>query len=219
MHLAWNRDLTGYITSINAPLNNTGETPLLRHCINEGVGFCKDTMQTLLDMGADIQARDNRSMTCLHICFLNLNLHGNISREFEVIRLLLERGADPRAANIWGITVSHYAYRHGDVDYGSYSGDLWDSALQSCEYNIAEFRAKYPRKEKYTKKYRRKDFKLLWRGREHLCPYWSKSSWSSPYDHEANLHGLVTESEGSEEWETVSETTDDLESDDGGAAI
>lgn len=66
---------------------------------------------------------------------------------------------------------------------GSYSGDLWDVALDTCGYSISNFRKGSPRKAFYTAKYSRRDFEKLWEGREDRCPYWDDEEWHSPEDH------------------------------------
>ena len=62
---------------------------------------------------------------------------------------------------------------------GSWRGDLFDVVLQSCGYNIYEFRKEYPRTGLYTNEYSRRDFEILWEGIEHLCPYWDDTDWPS----------------------------------------
>ncbi|RYP46536.1 hypothetical protein DL768_007283 [Monosporascus sp. mg162] len=107
--------------------------------------------------------------------------------------------ADPRATDFNGNTVSDYAYKPWIVErwpagLGSYHGDLWDSVLQSCG---------------------RSDFESLWRGREHLCPYWDDSPWpplgEGEFDHSIE--------ELSEDSDSRQESSEDSDTDGGGAMI
>ncbi|KAI2468980.1 ankyrin [Annulohypoxylon bovei var. microspora] len=173
----------------------------------------EEIIRTIHDFGANVIAHDSKLRTCLHLCFVNLHYFVIGQTTFEVIKLLIGRGADPRAVDKNGNTVSDYAFHPGihipNVDYelyGSYSGDLWDSALQSCGLDIAKFRTEdYPRKAQYTELYSRKDFERLWQGREHLCPYWEDSPWPQPRVYSADSSDSDMDLEDLEDCESGSE--------------
>ncbi|KAI0530050.1 hypothetical protein GGR58DRAFT_268391 [Xylaria digitata] len=94
----------------------------------------------------------------------------------------IQHRADVYCANKYGVTASKLAYAEESCydierDTGSYRVDLWDAVLHACGYNISEFRTACPRRARYTELYTRKDFELLWKDREHLCPYWEDNEW------------------------------------------
>lgn len=88
------------------------------------------------------------------------------------------------ATDYYGRSVSHIAYSESCWDrykgLGTYRGDLWDAVLDACNYDISKFRSEYPRKEQYGENYSRQDFELLWKGREHRCPYLGDVEWLGP---------------------------------------
>ncbi|CZR37767.1 uncharacterized protein FPRO_07042 [Fusarium proliferatum ET1] len=63
-------------------------------------------------------------------------------------------------------------------------GDLWDSVLDICGYDVSKFRRNYPRKASYKNGYSREIFEELWRGSEDRCPYWNDDPWPE-FSHEA----------------------------------
>ncbi|KAK8108967.1 hypothetical protein PG984_014768 [Apiospora sp. TS-2023a] len=192
MHLlqAFNPYLTGHFVNVNMILHD-GVTPLLVRC-DDDIGNDLEELKTLVSMGADITARDNMGRSCWHMCIYNL--HSPYSRrEHDVVRYLISQGADPEAIDDHGFSVSDVAYetgllRHDGTKESSYAGDLWDSVLQSCGYNIVDFRCVHrQRKARYylnifpgfrgRYNYTEREFKELWRGREQFCPYWDDEPW------------------------------------------
>lgn len=93
-----------------------------------------------------------------------------------MLLLLIRAGADVSARRGDNISVSDLAYINRSVLHygssGSYTGDLWDSVLSELGYDLAEFRAGYPRRAEYNKVYTRNHFEMLWDGREEFCPYY-----------------------------------------------
>jgi hypothetical protein len=156
--VAFNPDLTGCFKSINEPIGHKNLPPLLLHCLNYDRGFTKECFEQFLDLGADISARDYNGRTCLHVCLYNLGPY-EVIQQFRAVAFLVERGADPRARDKFGNSVSDYAPYRAVWDsvgrnLGSFRGDLWDAVLQSCGYNISKFREGHRRVGKYTKYYR-----------------------------------------------------------------
>ncbi|KAK8057368.1 ankyrin repeat-containing domain protein [Apiospora saccharicola] len=192
---AFNSQLTGHFVNVNMILPD-GLTPLLALCKRD-FGCKLELVETLVSMGADITARDNMGRNCLHmrIC----NLYGPWSRrEHDNIRYLTSQGADPEAIDDQGFSVSDIAYeakllKYNTTQESSYAGDLWDSVLQSCGYNIADFRCVHrQRKARYdepdmTYGYGRINFERLWRGREQFCPYWDDEPWPRADERDACL--------------------------------
>lgn len=139
----------------------------------------------LLKLGADIHVRNHFGETCLHLCLQASGGTDNtvgsrlwVIREYEALKFLVQRGADPHATDYDGQTVSDIAYTmSGWSHLGSYHGDLWDSVLQSCGYNITEFRLVHLREAKYAGEYTRWHFEQLWKGRECFCPFWDDRPW------------------------------------------
>ncbi|KAF2963472.1 hypothetical protein GQX73_g10101 [Xylaria multiplex] len=139
--------------------------PLLLMCRNSGRRFTGEHFSLLLRLGADIQARDSRGRSCLHIYIQTLGLWSAI-REVEIIRFLIQNGADIHARDDNGIGVYEVAYHNGYYkDIGSKPGDVWDYILQDCGHDIRQFRRDHQRRAVYTKYYTRENFEELWRGR------------------------------------------------------
>ncbi|KAK6063691.1 hypothetical protein SCUP515_12216 [Seiridium cupressi] len=105
----------------------------------------------------------------------------NRCRQEDVLTTLSGKyhlGADVLAKDRFGVTVSHSAVWNVSTDYyawrepiGSYTCDLWDSALSACGYDMAAVRGNRPFGVRYTEHYTKQHFRALWRGQEHLCPY------------------------------------------------
>ncbi|KAK8091681.1 hypothetical protein PG997_002042 [Apiospora hydei] len=142
LRLAFDRSLTGHFRTVNTPLPD-GNTPLLAHCQNGNFVYDINSLRTLVDLGADLTASDFLGNTCLHLCVLYAisNPIRDHMQTFEAICYLLLRGADPKAVDVNGSSVSSLAYASG------YAGDLWDSVLQSCGFNIEDFRCVHMRRK------------------------------------------------------------------------
>ncbi|KAI8691588.1 hypothetical protein NCS56_00151700 [Fusarium sp. Ph1] len=187
----WNPEFVAPYADFKTYRSRSGMSPLLLKCGSGLNGYTKEDFHQLLQLGANIQDRDEKGRTCLHICIgkavwsraQNLYLH-----EFEAIGYLIQKGADPRAVDKHGRSVSDIAYttRGGMEARTSYPGDLWDAVLHSCGYDISQFRSGYRRRATYTTsdhaditglRYDRHDFEELWKGRETECPYWDDQLW------------------------------------------
>ena len=104
-----------------------------------------------------------------------------IPRERDALIVLLNEGADVRAIDDLGRSVSHVVYDDmpNDALHGSYRRDLWDAVLAICGYNVLEIRGdfrrvgRYARQRKYGGRhsYTKQDFRSLWNGWEEKCPY------------------------------------------------
>ena len=101
----------GNIDAINVLLQ-TGANPNMKDC--EGTtalhcaaqaGCSKDTIQAVIDYGADVNAVNKDNVTALMIACEK----GNI----DVINVLLQTGADPNIKNCEGAAVLHYAAKGG----------------------------------------------------------------------------------------------------------
>ena len=141
-------------------------------------------LATLLEGPSTIADRTPEGYTCLHCC-LCLDGKEVLPREWhDCMVYLVRQGADVNAKDIRGVSVSEFAYRpsHLSERVSSCLGDLWDAVLDTCNYDISEFRIGFPRRARYTVDYTRGDFEALWKGRERRCPYWDDADWSSPYD-------------------------------------
>lgn len=201
--------------SINSKLGDKGCTPL--HLLCDYSRCSVEAISFLLDRGADIHARDEDERTPLHTLMRNPYTSIEDWRRIRASLLcFLTRGADPRAVDNEGRSVSFNAYNE---KLTVYLGDVWDSALAEAGYDIAEFRRVRPRKAKYDWQYSRKDFEDMWRGHEHLCPYYYNDEYyevgrvkevSQPEDISAS---------DEEEEEADCESGEWSDSDDGGVGI
>ncbi|KAI0552308.1 ankyrin repeat-containing domain protein [Xylaria curta] len=198
MHLIWG---VGLYVDINEPLP-TGIPPLLYCCTSFAGDRAVEGLCKLLDAGADINIRDDQGQSCLHRCLRHFwaPLQSKwIGKHFDVMQLLVTRGADVYALDNRGQSVCEVAYSQKDLSYGrrgSYVGDLWDAVLCSCGYDVAEFRRDNQRRANYTDSYTRQDFETIWKGRENQCPYWNDGPWppDAPSCYSMRLNGNWDES-------------------------
>lgn len=171
-----------------------GNTPFLQACrpsteYNDWKLFDAnrrvDRIAFLLERGDSIYDRNDAGSTCLHVCLSVLTRNDLLPSQEnwkEVLTYLVQNGADVQAKDARGQTASDIAYAQvicwSATRYlGSYTGDIWDAVLVSCGYDIVQFRKPYPRRAEYNERYTRQEFELLWKGQEHLCPYWDDSEW------------------------------------------
>jgi hypothetical protein len=204
---------------------NHGTTPLFLHC--SGVRYTVESFSYLLSRGADIRARDFTGRTCLHEAARYLYGHvGQGTYHLQQVRsalaYLIRHGADIAALDNEGKSVSEVVYDMDRCMFSSVGGDLWDLVLADCGYDVAQFRtAGHPRKARYYKHYTRQDFEELWRGQEHLCPYYYDEEPATD-DEDASESGSDDEDNPKEEENDPSENDlEDCSSDeeDGGGCI
>ncbi|RSL69872.1 hypothetical protein CEP53_002038 [Fusarium sp. AF-6] len=142
----------------------------------------------LLDQGYSLHLNWADGRNCLTQFFLTsqtqtcLESRRHVQVRTEILLFLVSRGADVYSTDSKGRPVSDYAYNQVfcttcNETYPPYLGDLWDSVLDECGYNISEFRKLHPRKPRYNDIYTRQVFKQLWQGREDRCPYWNDAKW------------------------------------------
>ncbi|KAM5350106.1 hypothetical protein ACJ41O_006611 [Fusarium nematophilum] len=179
-----------------------------------------DVCKFLISLGLDVDhvasARGARCcMLVFELCLQDPGDKDTFLREFYAIKFLLDNGADPFATDNDGRSVAQVAYttkgqHHGDRRFGigSYGGDLWDSVVQSCGYDISKFRtAQHRRRAKYTQCYSRQKFEWLWSGRESQCPYWDDEPWPPRDPGETDSEDDETD-EVDSEYDTDSDSSD-----------
>lgn len=186
----------GFVTIESIVDAESHHTPLLQFCAARD--WTPEGVSVLLDRGANVHARDRFGKTCLALCvgslaswrpwFLvpNITSAQRLAEPRDVLLMLIRRGADVLAVDYTGLSVSEIAYLTVGDEGLSVAGDLWDVVLADCQLDVASFRAAcgIRRRPRYGKWYTRELFEDLWRGREHLCPYF--------YDDE---EGLSTDGE------------------------
>ncbi|KAH7137398.1 hypothetical protein B0J13DRAFT_609452 [Dactylonectria estremocensis] len=180
LQIAGNSELVGHYGTIASLKVHQGRSPLQYYCEGWGVGIHLDSFQTFLALGSNIHERDNHGLTCLHISLASLSGPDNGWQKFHAVKYLIQSGADPHAVDNHGRSVSDVAYwsRGTRGQLGVFVGDLWDAVLQSCGFDISQFRSNtHRRKARYTKVYCRVDFEALWEQREAQCPYWDDMPW------------------------------------------
>ncbi|KAK4163278.1 hypothetical protein QBC43DRAFT_319825 [Cladorrhinum sp. PSN259] len=156
--------------------NMFGSSVLLVACGSCPEHELETTLAALLERGATVTDVDSWGRNCLHAI---------LAREFKEADLqaailinLIKSGAEVRAKDDSGFTVSHLLYDwnpRGDIR-ADYRRDLWDFVLTVCGYNALEVRGNFPRVARYDfginwPEYTKKDFCHIWEGWEHLCPY------------------------------------------------
>ncbi|KAK1751467.1 hypothetical protein QBC47DRAFT_391875 [Echria macrotheca] len=221
-------------------------TPLLQYCAGRYYppwhfnAWDLEGLSSLLRRGSDVHARDAQGNTCLHIVLSTLRrqlisttwplkLLDNIQ---SVLVSLIQHGADVFASNDEEESVSIAAYRD------SITGHVWDLALVDCGFDVVDFRtAKWQWDSSYYhtadsgvlhELYTKEIFASLWKGREHLCPYYQEAMESEVFfakprffaepRYEVEERGYFTycdDTEGS--WEE--ESSDEEDSEDGGVPV
>ena len=238
-----------YITKEHLAYATTnGRNIFLRACEAwpDGDGVNKATLSTLLGMGARIDARYleghypppgiHTGATCLHVAIAYARNPSKLI-DREALEFLVQQGADIRAVDDKGFSVSYYAYRKNaqfdkistddEFTFGGYRGDLWDAALAVFGINPYEFRKQYPRRPRYSEHYTRQDFENLWKGRENQCPYWDDARYplsgreSDYWDSDDSLSDSTSCSEDSDIATLLSESweSESTNSENGGAAL
>lgn len=154
--------------------DSRGRTPLLRMC-KWYLTYSQPAFSHLIDRGADINARDTNGATCLHLAIENAKRPLE-NDEFEALTYLVHCGADVHATNFDGKSVSEVAFETHSTDVvyklGSYRGDLWLAVLAAAGYDASSFVTGWPREKVFTSRYTQVEFEKLWKGAEHLCPYY-----------------------------------------------
>lgn len=149
------------------------------------------TLDLLISHGYSLQTYYGRQ-TGLHGFFSGQrNSFSRVLERRNLLTYLISRGTDPCAADSCGRTPSYLAYgarcKPCYMSRSSLMGDLWDTVLDICGYDISRFRHNYPRKASYKNGYSREIFEELWRGREERCPYWDDEPWPDSSNEEAEF--------------------------------
>lgn len=152
-------------------------------------------LSILLDHGYSINTRWEDGTNCLSQAFLSFKSRGCFEKRSyvqarkAVLTYLVNHRADINSTDNKGRCVSDFAYSRVfctpcSESFVPYMGDLWDTVLDECGYEILQFRRLRPRRARYTGRYTRQAFEQLWEGKEHRCPYWNDVPWPefSPED-------------------------------------
>ncbi|KAF5533826.1 hypothetical protein FMEXI_11620 [Fusarium mexicanum] len=149
----------------------------------------RQTLDLLISRGYSLQTMHGR-FSGLHGFFLtSRKSFSKVLQRRDLLTYLVSRGADPYKADFMGRTPSYLAYgsmcKPCSMSRSSLMGDLYDTVLDICGFDISKFRCNYPRKASYKDCYSREVFEELWRGREERCPYWNDEPWPEFSNEEA----------------------------------
>jgi hypothetical protein len=106
-------------------------------------------LKFLLNLKPDMRARTSQGNTCLHLCFLKACRYASELRKDDLmlpaaLTMLIRAGADIRARNWAGETVSDVALRIRQIDpwtqrdIGSFPVDAWMTVLRKLGYDPLE---------------------------------------------------------------------------------
>ncbi|KAI5460100.1 hypothetical protein BGZ63DRAFT_389506 [Mariannaea sp. PMI_226] len=200
-------------------------SPLFLYCC--GGRFSKSGFQLLIQRGFDINTRWGNGETCLHLCVSGSNFgNQDWSDQVEALVYLVQCGADPLWTDNDGDSVSDTAYSFSFMG-DSRSGDTWDVVIATLGQSVSEFRRYTPRKARYTKYYTPEDFMNLWKGKEHLCPYYSdddlpglcRQFQSGSLEVWPAFYSSDSEWESDDDLDSASDTSSDSDSKAGGVPI
>ncbi|KAH9233556.1 hypothetical protein K456DRAFT_270507 [Colletotrichum gloeosporioides 23] len=131
-------------------------------------------MQALLDHGVQIDARDDIGRTSLHYLVYQIRRAGWTSEDDrKSLICLIQNGADIHSRDDAGSSIWDAAKKNNKQ--GSYARDMWDFVLAYCGFHseVEAFARETPRHAVYRQGwYSRADFEEIWKGIEHLCPYY-----------------------------------------------
>lgn len=147
----------------------------------------KETVELFIRRGANVKATNRWGNSCLHTFFGDdFSSHSTANHDYEgdqgVLLLLVERGADVLARNDAGEFIWEAAKLQNPIDpelhWNSYFHDLWDSVIALSGHDLFDFHKThmkgYSRVGRYCDCYTRAEFEELWKGNEHLCPYYDE---------------------------------------------
>lgn len=141
----------------------------------------RQTLDLLIDHGYSLLAFYGWESGLQGFFSSRKELFSRVLERRDLFIYLISRGTDPCTADTKGKTPSYIAYgsmcKPCSMSQSSLIGDLWDTVLDICGYDISRFRHNYPRKASYKNGYSREIFEELWRGREERCPYWNDKPW------------------------------------------
>ncbi|KAF0321895.1 hypothetical protein GQ607_010828 [Colletotrichum asianum] len=128
----------------------------------------------LLDHGVQIDARDDIGRTSLHYLVYQIRRAGWTSEDDrKSLICLIQNGADIHSRDDAGLSIWDAAKKNNKQ--GSYARDMWDFVLAYCGFHseVEAFARETPRHAVYRQGwYSRADFEEIWKGMEHLCPYY-----------------------------------------------
>ncbi|KAL8415083.1 hypothetical protein RB594_006062 [Gaeumannomyces avenae] len=153
------------------------------------------TVRTLVEAGASVNGLFSDEPPPLVVTIIKNQILGGqkccrhifCQDAVQTIKYLMAKGADVHAT--WqGRSCTAIAYGE-DGDTSSYNGDVWDAALASTGHDVEQFRRQeqqphsprfwaslhpHPEGGALQSSYRLADFRDMWEGMEHLCPYYDQ---------------------------------------------
>ncbi|KAL3305267.1 ankyrin repeat protein [Colletotrichum asianum] len=122
----------------------------------------------------EIDARDDIGRTSLHYLVYQIRRAGWTSEDDrKSLICLIQNGADIHSRDDAGLSIWDAAKKNNKQ--GSYARDMWDFVLAYCGFHseVEAFARETPRHAVYRQGwYSRADFEEIWKGMEHLCPYY-----------------------------------------------
>ncbi|KAF5573888.1 hypothetical protein FPANT_12072 [Fusarium pseudoanthophilum] len=149
----------------------------------------RQTLDLLISHGYNLRTCESKHIGLYGFFSSPRKSFSRVAERRDLLNYLISRGIDPCTAKIVGQTPSYSAYgsmcKPCSMSQSSLMGDLWDTVLDICGYDISAFRCNYPRRASYKNGYSRGTFEELWRGREERCPYWNDEPWPEFSNEEA----------------------------------
>ncbi|KAF4894906.1 hypothetical protein CGCFRS4_v006183 [Colletotrichum fructicola] len=145
-----------------------------RHIDSHEAQDILEDLDTLLEDIESSKTNKDRRRTSLHYLVYQIRRAGWTSEDDRrSLICLIQNGADIHSRDDAGSSIWDAAKKNNKQ--GSYARDMWDFVLAYCGFHseVEVFARETPRHAVYRPGwYSRADFEEIWKGMEHLCPYY-----------------------------------------------